>query len=41
MSDFKVIETQEQFDEMLGDRLKRERESAERKYVHVKTHGKT
>lgn len=32
MSDFKVIETQEQFDEMLGDRLKRERETAEKKY---------
>ena len=32
MSDFKVIETQEQFDEMLGDRLKREREASEKKY---------
>ena len=32
MSEFKVIETQEQFDEMLGDRLKREREASEKKY---------
>lgn len=32
MSDFKVIETQEQFDEMIGDRLKRDRETTEKKY---------
>ena len=32
MSDFKVIETQEQFDEMISERLKRERESNEKKY---------
>ena len=32
MSEFKVIETQEQLDAILGDRLKRERESSEKKY---------
>ncbi|MBS7209325.1 MAG: DUF4355 domain-containing protein [Lachnospiraceae bacterium] len=32
MSEFKVIETQEQFDEVIGERLKRERETVEKKY---------
>ena len=32
MADFKVIETQEQFDEMLKDRLKRERETVKKEY---------
>lgn len=32
MGDFKVIETQEQFDTAIGDRLKRERESTEKKF---------
>lgn len=32
MSEFKVIETQEQFDEMLKDRLKRERETVKKEY---------
>ena len=32
MSEFKVIETQEQLDAVLGDRLRREREASEKKY---------
>lgn len=32
MSDFKVIETQEQFDAAIGERIKRERESLGKKY---------
>ena len=32
MSDFKVIETQEQLEEVLKERLKRERETTEKKY---------
>lgn len=32
MSEFKVIETQEQLDAILGDRLRREREANEKKY---------
>ncbi len=32
MSEFKVIETQDQFDKMIEDRLKNERESVEKKY---------
>jgi hypothetical protein len=32
MSDFTVIETQEQLDAVIGDRLNRERETAEKKY---------
>lgn len=32
MSDFKVIETQEQLDEILRDRLKRERETVKKDY---------
>lgn len=32
MSEFKVIETQEQLDAVLGERLKRERETNEKKY---------
>ena len=32
MSEFKVIETQEQFEERLKDRLKRERESVRKEY---------
>lgn len=32
MSDFKVIETQEQLDALIGERIKRERESLGKKY---------
>ncbi len=32
MSDFTVIETQEQFDAAIGERLKRERETTEKKF---------
>ena len=32
MSEFKIIETQEQFEERLKDRLKRERESVRKEY---------
>ena len=32
MSDFKVIETQEQFDAAIGDRLKRERDTVKKEY---------
>ena len=32
MSEFKIIETQEQFEERLKDRLKRERESVKKEY---------
>lgn len=32
MSDFKVIETQEQLDAILGDRLKRERETVKKEF---------
>ena len=32
MSDFKVIETQEQLDALIGERIKRAKESAEKKY---------
>ena len=32
MSEFKVIETQEQFDDMVRDRLKRERDTAKKEY---------
>lgn len=32
MSDFKVIETQEQLDAVLGERLKRERETVKKEY---------
>ena len=32
MSDFKIIETQEQFDAAVADRIKRAKESAEKKY---------
>lgn len=33
MSDFKTIETQEDFDKAIGERLKRERETLEKKYA--------
>ena len=32
MSEFKIIETQEQLDAILGERLRRERETAAKKY---------
>lgn len=32
MSDFTVIETQEQLDKVIGERIKRERENAEKKF---------
>ena len=32
MSDFKVIETQEQFDAAIGERLKRERDTVKKEY---------
>ena len=34
MADFKVIETQEQLDSIIGERLKRERESIKKEYVN-------
>lgn len=33
MSDFKVIETQEQLDAVIGERIKRERDNVEKKYA--------
>lgn len=33
MADFKVIETQEELDRIIGERLKRERETTEKKYA--------
>lgn len=37
MADFKIIETQEELDRIIGERLKREREATEKKYADFDT----